>query len=99
MSSKKEQWHWQEAGTAWKGIGIYHLTLTVTNRQPLLGTLVIPDNDPTQARVERTELGNAIVEEMNGLKRYFLEIKIFQHCLMPDHLHFILYVTKPMAKA
>lgn len=96
---KKEQWHWQEAGTAWKGIGIYHLTLTVTSRQPLLGTLVIPDNDPTQTRVERTELGNAIVEEMNGLKRYFPEIKIIQHCLMPDHLHFILYVTKPMAKS
>ena len=35
-------WHWQESGTAWKGVGIYHVTLTVPSREPLLGKLVIP---------------------------------------------------------
>ena len=50
-----KQWHWQESGTAWKGIGIYHVTLVVSSREPLLGELVIPDNDPTQARVELTD--------------------------------------------
>jgi hypothetical protein len=39
MSSPREIWHWQEAGTAWKGVGIYHVTLTIPSRQPLLGTL------------------------------------------------------------
>lgn len=43
MSSPREIWHWQEVGTAWKGVGIYHVTLTIPSRQPLLGTLVIPD--------------------------------------------------------
>ena len=56
------QWHWQEQGTAWKGIGIYHVTLTVPSREPLLGKLVIPKNDPKQAYVDRTELGNSIVD-------------------------------------
>jgi hypothetical protein len=39
MSSTRTIWHWQEAGAAWKGVGIYHVTLTIPSRQPLLGTL------------------------------------------------------------
>ena len=34
-------------------MGIYHITLTVPSRQPLLGRLVTPQNDPSKARVER----------------------------------------------
>ncbi len=49
-----EKWQWQEEGTSWKGVGIYHVTLTIPSREPLLGTLLIPDNDPTNARIERT---------------------------------------------
>ena len=26
MGEGNEQWHWQEPQTAWRGIGIYHLT-------------------------------------------------------------------------
>lgn len=29
-------WHWQEEGTAWRGVGIYHLTLAIASREPLL---------------------------------------------------------------
>ena len=36
MPSPHEIWHWQEVGTAWKGVGIYHVTLTIPSRQPLL---------------------------------------------------------------
>ena len=35
-----EKWQWQEPGTTWKGAGLYHITLTIPDRQPLLGTLV-----------------------------------------------------------
>ena len=54
------QWHWQEQGTAWKGVGIYHVTLVIPSREPLLGKLVIPDNDPKQASVELNPLGDDI---------------------------------------
>ncbi len=27
------QWQWQEEGTAWKGVGIYHITLTIPSRR------------------------------------------------------------------
>lgn len=57
-----DSWHWQEPGTAWRGVGIYHVTLTVTDRQPLLGELIIPDNDPKQAYVKASHLGIALLE-------------------------------------
>ena len=92
----KEKWHWQESGTAWKGIGIYHVTLVVPSREALLGRLEIPEDDPAKAYVERTELGEDIVNEIYHLGKIHQEIRILQFCLMPDHLHFIIHVTRPM---
>ena len=97
--ARQGQWQWQEEGTSWKGIGIYHVTLTVTSREPLLGTLVIPDNNPAQVRVEQTELGRAILECQRSLPLFYPEIQILQYCLMPDHLHSIWYVRRPMEKS
>ena len=97
--ARQGQWQWQEEGTSWKGIGIYHVTLTVTSREPLLGTLVIPENNPAQARVEQTELGRAILECQRSLPLFYPEIQILQYCLMPDHLHSIWYVRRPMEKS
>lgn len=93
---KQTQWQWQEEGTAWKGVGIYHVTLTVPSREPLLGTLAIPANDPTQAWVKRTELGNAVVDELYVMCRHYPAIRILQFCLMPDHLHAVIHVTRVM---
>lgn len=93
-----EQWHWQERGTAWKGVGIYHVTLTIPSREPLLGTLVIPEGDPTNARVERTELGKELVHVLAKTSDYHPEIQLIRYCLMPDHLHAVWYVRRPMPK-
>ena len=93
------QWQWQEAGTSWKGIGIYHLTLTIPSREPLLGRLVIPDNDPARARIERTELGQALLDCQRSVEVFHPEIQILQYCLMPDHLHSIWYVRRPMQQS
>ena len=94
--TEEERWHWQEPGTAWRGIGVYHVTLTVTSREPLLGRLVIPDGDPALARIERTALGNAVVDELYVMCRHYPEVRILQFCLMPDHLHAVVYVTRVM---
>ena len=94
--SEHDKWHWQEPGSAWKGVGIYHVTLVVPSREPLLGSLVIPNNDAKQARVERTKLGNALIEKLLNHPTYYPEVQIVQYCLMPDHLHVILYVKQPM---
>ena len=91
-------WHWQDPGIAWKGVGIYHVTLTVPSREPLLGKLIIPEKDPKKAYIERTEMGNALVDKLLNHPSYFPEIRVLQFCLMPDHLHAILHVTRPMEK-
>lgn len=94
--TEQDQWYWQEPGTAWKGVGVYHITLTVPSREPLLGRLIIPDGDPSQARVERTALGNAVVDELYVMCRHYPAIRIYQFCLMPDHLHAVIRVTRVM---
>lgn len=95
---EQEKWQWQEPGTTWKGAGLYHITLTVTSRQPLLGSLIIPDNDPSKAIVKRTALGNALVDCLLSIASYHPEVQVLHFCLMPDHLHAVLYVRRTMPK-
>ena len=92
----QDKWQWQEPGTAWRGVGVYHVTLTVPSREPLLGTLVIPERDPSKARIERTALGEAVVGELYVMCRHYPAIRILQFCLMPDHLHAVIQVTRVM---
>ncbi len=91
-----EKWKWQEPGTTWKGIGLYHITLTIPDRQPLLGTLEIPDGNPDRAKVRRTVLGNALVDCLIGVPQHHPEVQVLHFCLMPDHLHAVLYVRRTM---
>ena len=91
-----DAWHWQEPGTAWKGAGLYHITLTIPSREPLLGELRIPDNDPTQAVVDRTDLGDTLVDCLLSISRHHPCVEILHFCLMPDHLHAVIYVTREM---
>lgn len=92
----QERWKWQEPGTTWKGIGLYHITLTIPDRQPLLGTLEIPDGNPDRAKVRRTVLGNALVDCLIGVPQHHPEVQVLHFCLMPDHLHAVLYVRRTM---
>ena len=91
-------WHWQTYGRAWRGVGIYHLILVVPTREPLLGELKIPEDDPTQAFIERSELGKAVIHDLAQISERHPEIQLLQYCLMPNHLHAILHVTKPMSQ-
>ena len=90
------KWHWQEQGTAWKGIGIYHVTLTVPSREPLLGKLVIPENKPEKAYVEETPLAKQIVSCLLHLYEFYPEVLILQFCVMPDHIHAVIHIRRPM---
>ncbi len=94
--AEQEKWQWQEPGRAWKGVGLYHITLTIPDRQPLLGTLDIPDGDPTMTAVRRTPLGNALVDCLLDIPNHHPEVQVLHFCLMPDHLHAVLYVRRTM---
>ena len=93
----EDKWHWQ-TGRIWRGVGIYHVTMVVPSRMPLLGDLIIPNDNPEEAYVTRKELGEAIVKLMFMIPDYHPEVEIVQFCLMPDHIHFILRVTRTMEK-
>lgn len=92
------QWEWQEWGTTWKGVGIYHVTMVLTDRKPLLGTLVIPDNEPHRARVDLTPLGEQIKACVKGTQHYHPEVQLIGLRMMPDHVHIIFYVKEKMSK-
>ena len=94
--AEQEKWKWQEPGTTWKGVGLYHITLTIPDRRPLLGMLDIPDNSPAKAIVRRTALGNALVDCLMSVPKYHPEVQVLHFCLMPDHLHAVLYVRRTM---
>ena len=96
LSSMQEKWKWQESGTTWKGIGLYHITLTIPDRKPLLGWLDIPDKNPQMAKVRRTPLGNALVDCLLSIPQHHPEVQVLHFCLMPDHLHAVIYVRRLM---
>lgn len=93
-----DTWQWQQPDTVWKGAGLYHVTMVVPSRQPLFGELIIPDNDPMQAFVKRTNLGNAVVDRLLRIPEFYSEVQVLHFCLMPNHLHAILYVRRAMKK-
>ena len=80
--TERETWQWQEPGSAWKGVGLYHITLTVGSRLPLLGSLVVPDDDPTKASVQRTALGDALVDCLLSIQSHHPEVKVLQSLLV-----------------
>lgn len=98
QSSHKNNWHWQDYGTTWKGVGLYHITLTIPSRQPLLGTLLIPDNDPQQAKIEYSPLGRMLVNTLWNVPNVIPQIQVLHYCLMPDHLHMVWYVREKMPR-
>lgn len=79
---------------------IYMLTLAIEGRQPLLGVLVGDASQPTTApngpRLLPSELGVAVLQEVDGIPRYYPQITIITRQLMPDHLHILLYVKRPL---
>ena len=96
MTQDHDTWQWQEPGKAWKGAGLYHITLTVTSRQPLLGELIIPDDNPAKAWVDYSDFGKAVLECVRQVPVHYPMIQVLHYRLMPDHLHMIWYVRQTL---
>ena len=79
---------------------IYMLTLAIEGRRPLLGTLAgdvgLPTTAPNGPRLIPSELGAAVLQEVDGIPHYYPQITIIARQLMPDHLHILLYVMRPL---
>ena len=73
---------------------IYMLTMVVEGRRALFGHVCGSSND---ARMELSELGRAVRDEWYHIPNYHPEVRIFGLQMMPDHLHGILFISKPLA--
>ena len=72
---------------------IYMITLAVKERLPLLGTLT-GNGETEQAIVEPSPLCRAVMQSLVNIPQYYPEIAIWTFQLMPDHLHFIVFVKE-----
>ena len=83
-----------------QGRAIHQLTLVTTDRKNILGSLVIPDNDPEKAYVNRTPVGQMVAEEIERIPTYkdASNIEIFRYVIMPDHVHILLCIHEHLPK-
>ena len=72
---------------------IYMITLVVKERCPLLGSLT-GNGETTPAIVEPSPLGQAVIQFLINLPKFYPQIAIWTFQLMPDHLHFIAFVKE-----
>ena len=84
MSRNYRYKHWD-----YKGRGIYMITLNTDGRKPMLGTL---QGGTDGAWVNYSILGKAVSEQIELCFANYQQIQICAKQLMPDHLHFVVWV-------
>ena len=75
----------------YKGRGIYMITMNIEGRVPLLGVLQSGVED---ARVEYSPLGKLVSAQIELAFKPYSQIQICAKQLMPDHLHFVVWVKE-----
>ena len=85
--------------------GTYHITLRTNAlfRQPLgqiIGDLNNPDGHPDAPHTALSPIGQMVEEELLGsITAHYPVAEVLEHVIMPEHLHFILVVWKPLVSA
>lgn len=79
---------------------IYMLTLVVEGRKPLLGKVAGDPNAPAGSDEAPcfvpSPLGLIISREVELIASHYPQVRVLGRQLMPDHLHFILFVTEKL---
>lgn len=93
-------WRGSRKNYCWPGT--YHITISVAERsqQPfgyIVGDVSKPDGDPLAPRVVLSEVGKMVEQELlNSIHSHYPMIEIHDYVVMPDHLHFIVVVRRPI---
>ncbi len=90
---------WQD----YSGSGLYMVTLCIEGRQALFGRLegnIRAQRDTADfPHIVLSDLGRIVVEEeLPKMHQFYPEIEVWKAAVMPDHLHLLLYVSKPLPK-
>jgi hypothetical protein len=82
--------------------GTYHITIRTNAlfRQPLgqiIGDINKPDGDPDAPHTALLPIGKMVEEELlTSITAHYPMVEVLEHVIMPEHLHFILVVWKPL---
>lgn len=81
--------------------GIYMITMAIEGRRPILGTLT-GNPDMTEGElaphVVPSPLGEKVKECWLNIPKYYPQVEPLKLCIMPDHIHGILFVHERMEK-
>ena len=81
--------------------GLYMVTLAIEGRQRLLGELKgnpeIKEGEDAP-HVVLSPLGEKVKAEWFGIARYYPQIEVIRLCIMPDHIHGILFVHEKIER-
>ena len=83
-------------GHDYRSIVVYMVTLCIEGRLPLLGTLHGSDDYHVLPWVRLTQLGRDVKQTWLKIPQYHPEVKLLALQPMPDHIHGIIHVTRPM---
>lgn len=81
--------------------GIYMITMTIEGRLPLLGTL---KGDPMVTKgdnyphVDLSPLGERVRACWQDIPNHYSEVNVIKLCIMPDHIHGVLFVKEDMPR-
>ena len=79
---------------------MYMVTMVTEGRRPLFGKVTgrsdAPADSEQSPRVELSELGQRVYEELMATPAHHSEMSVVALQMMPDHLHAILFVKKKM---
>ena len=77
---------------------IYMITLAVEGREPVLGTLAGRVDAPKESsdfpHVVLSPIGQCVDKALGQINSFYPQVKLIGRQIMPDHLHFILFVTE-----
>ena len=79
---------------------MYMITIEVEGRRPVFGHLTgdpfAPAGSGREARIQLSELGEAVQHEWMAIHGYYPQIEVMGVQMMPDHMHGILFVKAPL---
>ena len=80
--------------------GTYEVTIVVAGRHPVFGEIVGSTKAGGETpRLKPSVLGLMVFDnEIPKIHHYYPEVDIWQVCLMPDHIHMIVRINKPLPK-
>ena len=74
---------------------IYHITITKAPHTPPLSHIT---GSPSQVTVQRTPIGQIIEQQLRGFHHLHPALRVLQYTIMPDHIHFAIFVQEPLPK-